>query len=137
MARLAALVCLPGATVTGAQGKRPHRLVIQVSSSDVEAHGGALRNAVNLQNALGPENVDIEVVAYGPGVGMMLAEGEHADRVAELVARGIAFSACGNTLGEMRGRGEQAALVDGVREVTAGVLRIIELQEQGYTYIRP
>lgn len=115
-----------------------HRLVIQVSSDDAQSHDNALRNAVNLQNALGAGNIEIEIVAYGPGVTLMTEAGDKAMRITELISTGVRFSACGNTLRDLReASGTNFPLVVGVREVPAGVVRIIELQEQGYTYIRP
>ena len=50
----------------------------------------------------------------------------------------ITFSACANTMAKMEEKsGQKVVLVEGVRVVPAGVLRILELQEQGYAYLRP
>ena len=119
---------------TGAQ----HKLVIQVSTDDVRTQNMALNNAVNMQKALGMDNIDIEIVAYGPGLSIMTLNSPVSKRIPSLAMQDIIFSACGNTMAKMEEKsGNKIQLVEGVRVVQAGVLRIMELQEQGYTYIRP
>ena len=116
----------------------PHKVVIQVSTDDVRTQNIALNNAVNLQQALGMDNVIIEIVAYGPGLSMLTSKSPASNRVPSLAMQDITFSACGNTKGKMEKKsGKKIELVEGVRIVPAGVLRIMELQEEGYAYIRP
>jgi len=115
-----------------------HRLVIQVSTDDARTQKIALNNAVNLQKLYGIDNVDIEIVAYGPGLGLLTTESKQADRVKSLAVQNIKFSACGNTMKKVAKKtGKLPVLVEGVGEVEAGVARILVLQEQGYAYIRP
>jgi hypothetical protein len=119
-------------------GGPAHKMVIQVSSDDVRTQNLAINNAVNLQNALGMDNVAIEIVAYGPGLGMLTPSSPVSKRVPSLALHDITFSACANTMAKMEEKsGEKVVLVEGVRVVPAGVLRILELQEQGYAYLRP
>jgi len=115
-----------------------HKIVIQVSSDDVRTQNLALNNAINVQNALGMDNVAVEIVAYGPGLSMLTPSSPVSKRVPSLAMHDITFSACANTMAKMEEKsGEKVVLVDGVRVVPAGVLRILELQEQGYAYLRP
>lgn len=115
-----------------------HKLVIQVSSNDVQTQTVAMNNAVNLQKELGIDNIDIEIVAYGPGLSMLMSKNPDAARVSSLAMQNITFSACGNTMHAIEAKtGNPVQLADGVGVVKAGVLRIMELQEQGYNYIRP
>ena len=115
-----------------------HKLVIQVSSKDPLTQKIALNVAVNLQKAYGVDNVAIEVVAFGPGLGIMTAKGKQAKRVASLAVQGITFHACGNTMKKIvKKKGKAPKLVAGVLVVEAGAKRIIDLQEQGYAYIKP
>ncbi|MET0102926.1 MAG: DsrE family protein [Sedimenticola sp.] len=115
-----------------------HKIVIQVSTDDARSQTIALNNAVNLQKAVGQDNVAIEIVAFGPGLGLLTSTSKQAERVSSLALQDITFSACGNTMKKMqRKTGEMPALLEGVRVVQAGVLRIMELQEQGYAYVRP
>ena len=84
------------------------------------------------------DNIDIEVVAYGPGLGLLTKAGNQADRVKSLAVQNIRFSACGNTIAKITKKtGKEPQLVEGVQVVKAGVSRIMELQQQGYAYVRP
>jgi len=115
-----------------------NKVVIQVSTNDPVTQKIALNNAVNLQKALGMDNVEIEIVAYGPGLGLLTRKNEQSTRVASLSAQDIKFSACGNTIKKVTKKtGKTPVLTDGVEVVPGGVIRIMELQQQGYAYIRP
>jgi len=115
-----------------------HKLVIQVSTDDPRTQTIAMNNAVNIQKLYGIDNVDIEIVGYGPGLGMLTAKNKNADRVKSLAMQDIKFSACMNTMNKVKKKkGKMPKLAEGVGTVQAGVARIIELQEQGYSYIRP
>lgn len=115
-----------------------HRVVFHVDSDDPATQAIALNNAVNLQKLYGMDNVEIEVVAYGPGLSMLTQKSSQAERVSSLAQQNITFSACGNTIDKVTKKtGKPPVLLDGVGVVTAGVARIMELQEQGWSYIRP
>jgi hypothetical protein len=115
-----------------------NKLVIQVSTDDPRTQKIALNNAVNLQKLYGIDNITIEIVAYGPGLGLMTTKSGQADRVTSLAMQDITFSACGNTMKKVAKKsGKMPELLEGVVQVTAGVARIMELQQQGYAYIRP
>jgi len=115
-----------------------NKLVIQVSTDDARTQKIALNNAVNLQKLYGMDNVVIEIVAYGPGLGLLTKKSGQASRVESLALQDIHFSACGNTMSKVAKKsGKKPVLLEGVDQVTAGVARIMELQQQGYAYIRP
>lgn len=119
-------------------GDARHKVVIQVSTDDARTQTIALNNAVNLQKAFGMDNVAVEVVAYGPGLSMLIASAPQSQRVSSLAKQDIVFSACGNTMKRIEKKdGKAVVLSEGVRVVPAGVARIVELQEQGYQYVRP
>jgi intracellular sulfur oxidation DsrE/DsrF family protein len=87
------------------------------------------------------EKVTIEVVAYGPGL-MMLVEGKSPvkERIAamSLEISDLKFSACGNTHRAMNKKaGKNVELVSEAEMVQSGVVRLVELQEDGYAYVRP
>lgn len=134
IALLLALVGFHGSVFADAK----HKLVIQVSTDDVRTQNIALNNATNLQKALG-DDIEIEIVAYGPGLSMLAPKSPASKRVPNLaVYQNITFSACGNTMKKIsKNTGKDVTLVEGVKVVPTGVLRIMELQEQGWTYIRP
>jgi len=126
-----------GASIASA-GDVKHKLVIQVSTDDARTQKIALNNAVNLQKELGIDSVAIEIVAYGPGLSLLTAKSKQADRVKSLAMQNITFSACGNTMKKVEKKtGKKPKLVDGVGVVSAGVSRILALQEDGYAYLRP
>ena len=120
-------------------GFAQHKIVIQSSSSDPELQNLALIIAGNLQKHYGMDKVDIEVVAYGPGLGILTQDGSHADKVKSLIEHNIKFSACEGTLKFMasQNKGKRPKLVKGVGTVKDGVVRIVELQEKGYAYVYP
>ena len=133
---LALSILMTGSSAFAAEDVR--KLVIQVSTDDVRTQNIAMNNAVNLQKALGQDNIIIEIVAYGPGLTMLTPKSPASKRVPSLAMQDIIFSACGNTKAKMEKKsGKKITLVEGVQMVPAGVLRIMELQEQGYSYIRP
>lgn len=117
---------------------KPHKLVIQVSTDDPRTQKIALNNAVNLQKLYGIDEVEIEIVAYGPGLGLLTPKNKQAGRVQSLAMQDITFSACMNTMNKVKKKtGKLPKLTEGVGHVQAGVARIMELQEQGYAYVRP
>ncbi len=115
-----------------------HKVVIQVSTDDPRTQKLALNNAVNLQKFYGIDNVKIEIVAYGPGLGILTKENKQSMRVSSLAMQDITFSACMNTMHTIQKKtGKLPILTEGVQKVPSGVVRIVELEEQGYAYIRP
>jgi len=117
-----------------------HKVVIQVSTADVKTQTIALNNAVNIQKHFEPGEVKVEIVAYGPGLSLLTEKGKNklAKRVASLAMSDITFSACDNTMKKIEKKsGKKPVLIDGVKVVPAGVVRIMRLQEKGYSYIRP
>ena len=118
-----------------AASTRQNRVVMQVSDNDPAKWNLALNNARNLQTDLGAANVEIEIVAYGPGIGMLKSESVVGNRIAEALGQGVAVSACENT---MRGQKlAKADMLDGIGYVPAGVVEIMQKQQQGWAYLRP
>jgi len=115
-----------------------HKIVIQVSTDDLRTQKIALNNAVNLQKLYGIDDIMIEIVTYGPGLGLLTKKSRQAKRVESLAMQNITFSACSNTIKKVTKKtGKAPELLVGVGTVKAGVARIMELQEQGYSYLRP
>ena len=137
------IVLVIGATMTfsvavNADSHTKNKIVIQVSTDDPRTQKIALNNAVNMQKLYGIDNIEIEIVAYGPGLGLLTKKSTQASRVTSLAMQDITFSACGNTMKKVeKNTGNMPKLLEGVGQVTAGVARIMELQQQGYAYIRP
>ena len=136
MLLLAILMLFSG--VSYAEDAKPHKVVIQVSSDDPKTQNLALNNAANLQQAYGVDNIEVEIVAYGPGLSLLVADSKQARKLKILAKRGVTLSACMNTMKNIKQKtGEFPVLHEDVRTVPDGVARIVELQEEGYVYIRP
>jgi len=116
-----------------------HKVVIQSSNSDPELQNLALVIAGNLQKHYGMDNVQIEVVAYGPGFGILTKGNPNEQKVKSLIAQDVKFSACEGTMKFIasQNHGKMPELVPGVGKVPDGVVRVVELQEQGYSYVYP
>lgn len=122
-----------------------HRIVIQVDQNDPDVMNLALNNAKNVIEAYRAkkEDVNVEVVAYGPGLHMLRDDTSPVkDRIKELAElsfpSNITFSACNNTKQGMEKReGHPITIIPQAHIVPAGVVRIMELEEQGYSYVKP
>ena len=135
MAAFLALCLASGcATLDPAPGAK-NRVVIQVSDNDPAKWNLALNNARNLQSDLGAANVQIEIVAYGPGLNMVKSGSAVASRIDESVLGGMNIVACENTMANTRVTKEQ--ILPGVNYVGAGVVQIMRRQQQGWSYLRP
>ena len=123
-------------------GAKTHRVAMQVSTNDAGVFDLALSNAVNLAREYGEaaEEVEIEIVAYGPGLQMVRADTSPAKARIHSVTEsvpGIVISACGNTITAMEhAEGRKLELLAGVGVVRAGAVRLVALQEAGWTYLR-
>jgi uncharacterized protein len=133
-----------GMHVASSQGTpKLHRYVIQVSRDDTESMNLALGNAMNakkLYDSRG-QQFQVEIVAYGPGI-LMLRDDKSPvkDRIEEAkkAIPNLVLSMCGNAKAAAERReGHPITPLPGVGVVPAGVVRVAELEEQGWTYIRP
>lgn len=123
--------------------KKPHRLILQVNSNEPAMMNLALNNASNVvqhYKDLG-EKVSIEVVTFGPGLHMLREDTSPVKARIQLLALSspeIAFKACGNTRENMsKAESKEIPLISEATIVKSGVVRVMELQEQGWTYVKP
>ncbi len=120
---------------TGATGQKRHKIVIQVSDNDPAKWNLALNNAKNVQEDVGAANVDIEIVAYGPGIGMLKLESPTGARVADAMKANVRVVACENTMrGQKLGKED---MLTAISYVPAGVTEIMKKQGEGWAYLRP
>ena len=131
------------ATAPAAASKKAHRLVLQVNSNEPATMTLALNNATNVEQYYKErgEKIEIEIVTFGPGLHMLRDDtSPMKDRIKAIAEKSsaISFKACGNTQENM-GKAENKAipLVAQATLVKSGVVRLMELQEQGWTYVRP
>ena len=123
--------------------KKTHHLILQVNSNEPAMMNLALNNATNVEQYyknLG-EKVEIEVVTFGPGLHMLRDDTSPVkDRIKAIADKSpsISFKACGNTQDNMhKAEHKDIPLVAQATLVKSGVVRVMELQEQGWTYVRP
>jgi intracellular sulfur oxidation DsrE/DsrF family protein len=132
------------ASAAFAEGK-PHRIAIHVDQNDPQVMNQALNNATNvIEYYRGKkEDVEVEIVTYGPGLHMLRADTSPVqDRIKtlkDMLAPGkVQFSACNHTKeGMEKTEGHAISVVPGAIVVPSGVVRLMELQEQGWSYVRP
>ena len=111
------------------------KVIFQVSDNDPAKWNLALNNARNVQADLGKDKVEIEIVAYGPGLNMLKAESKVAARLAEALDNEVALLACENTMTNTKVT--KADMYGGISYVLAGVTHIMKRQREGWAYIRP
>jgi uncharacterized protein len=111
------------------------RVVFQVSDNDTGKWNLALNNAKNVQQELGADKVEIEIVAYGPGIGMLKADAVTNSRVMEATKSGIKVVACENTMNVQKLT--RADMNPVISYVPAGVVELMRLHSEGWAYIRP
>lgn len=145
---LAGLMALPsiGMAQTHQEARQTHwavkhRVVIQIDQDDTKAMNLALNNAANMKEYWTGkgEQSQIEFVALGPGLAMVRLDNSPVTaRIFDLEKKGVRFSGCGNTkANQAKAENKDITFLSGVTEVPSGVARIVELEEQGWQYLRP
>ena len=127
--------------VQAAEDDKPfaeERIVLQISDNNPFKQTLVLNVATNLIKHYGQDKVDIEIVAFGPGLRLMFKENVNSGRIQGLSTSGVKFSACKNTIAGMTKKlGHAPELNSNAVPVSAGVVRIIDLQNQGFKLIKP
>lgn len=120
-----------------------HKIVLHVDEADAARQNLVLNNASNINKYYQDkgEEVEIEIVAYGPGLTMLVpGKSPVGDRVKSIQQNyeNVSFRACSNTLAKMSAKaGKQVKLVPEAVMVPSGVIHLVERQEEGWSYIRP
>lgn len=135
-------------TVTAASAAEPaplpdkpfaeHRIVLQLSDNDAAKQGLVIGVANNLLKHYDPDKVAIEVVAFGPGIDLLRPGNSNRARVESLVAQGVRFDICLNTVDTIeRESGKRPEFIAVATPVQVGVGHILSLTENGFTLVRP
>jgi len=135
VAFLAACVAFLSPVGAHAQQGAKQKVVFQVSDGDPAKWNLALNNARNVQAELGKDNVQIEIVAYGPGLGMLKRGSKVEDRLAQALDSNVGLIACENTMHNTKTT--KADMYDGIGYTPAGVTHLMKRQREGWAYIRP
>lgn len=126
-----------GFSGTGVPLQESHRVVMHLNSGDEKVQRGALNNIRHLYQEVGRERLRVELVVHGAGLTLLTKkESVLAPELAQLkTAYEVEYTACSNT---MKAQGlTQADLIDQVDRMVPGMVRLMELQEQGWSYIKP
>ena len=111
------------------------KLLIQMSDAEPARWNLALNNAKNTQDELGAGHIEIEIVAYGPGIGMLKLDSVVNSRLADAAKAGVKIVACENTM-----RNQKLSRDDmhpSASFVASGVVELVRKQSEGWAYIRP
>jgi uncharacterized protein len=141
----AALMSMTFISTGFAADAKPHHIAIQVDQNDPQVMNLALGNVANVIEYYRAKNeeVDIDIVAYGPGLHMLRADTspvqDRVKRLKDMIFPGkIQFSACNNTKqGMEKAEGHPIPILPDATIVPSGVVHLSELQEQGWSYVRP
>ena len=128
-AALTAKAADPGAAV------EHQKVILQVSDSLPSKWNLTLSNASNLQELLGKDNIEIEIVAYGPGIDMLRLESEVGDKIDKAIGNGVKIVACQNTMKAKKLTKDD--MLTSIDYVPGGVLEIIRKEKAGWSYVRP
>lgn len=134
---------ISGASAATVGDKKTHHVVIQVDTDDPATMRIALGNSMNAKKYYDSkgEKLVLEIVAYGPGITMLRSDTSPVkDQIEEVRTGipGITLSMCNNSKEATEKReGKTIIPLPGVQVVPAGIVRVVELQEQGYSYVRP
>jgi uncharacterized protein len=115
-----------------------HRIALQLSDNDPKKQSLVISVAYNLLKAYDPDKVTIEVVTFGPGIVLLRTENTNRKLVESLVAQGVRFDVCLNTVDTIeRETGKRPDIIPVATPVQVGVGQILALTENGYTLVRP
>ncbi|WP_407275989.1 DsrE family protein [Halothiobacillus sp. DCM-1] len=113
-------------------------IALQITDADAGKQQLLLNVARNLIKYYGADNVDLEVVALGPGLRLLLKDNALAPQIDALASDGVRFSACQNSMQAMeKTLGHPLELIAVARTTPAGIVRLYELSKAGYFIDRP
>lgn len=112
-----------------------HKLVLSISNPGKGRQQLVLNNTANVLKAYGQDNIRVEIVAFGPGLKMLLKNNKHAKEIQALKAEGVEFAACHNTMLAMHVT--KAQLNPAATVVPGGIVELIRREEQGWSYVKP
>lgn len=116
-----------------AQKPKPHRIIFQMVSGDTMSHKALMKQLQNITSVA--PTTKIEVVCHGPGLNMLTSDKSVVStQLNTMIGKGIAFYACEFSMQERKV--EKERILPGIGYVKAGIIAIVERQEQGWSYIK-
>ena len=134
-----AVLLLAAQPVFAAKEFVEHKIILQISDPNPFKQTLVLNVANNLVKEYGPDKVDIQIIAFGPGVRLLFADNANKGRIKSLVdIAGVEFHACSNTMKNMGKKLGYAPVINKLASTDSpGVVRIVKLIKEGYTLIKP
>ncbi len=127
------LAILLGSVAFAQQTERQHRIIMQLTSGDTLVHKNLMKQFKNMKEAA--PTMQIEVVCHGPGMDLLMSDRSIVQaKVKEFAAQGIIFLACENTIKERNL--DRSKVIPEAGYVKAGIIHIVERQEDGWSYIK-
>ena len=131
--------CGPADASHSTESAKKHRIVYHLNEPGAEKARAVLVNMQNHVDVVGWKNIEaLELVVHGPALRTFMArdiDPEVRGKLETLLAGGLRFDACQITMA--RQKIEVRDLIQGVTAVPSGVVRVMELQEAGYAYVKP
>ena len=118
------------------EAKARHRVVMHLNSDDEQVQKGVLNNIKNLYQELGGDRIEVELVVHGAGIKLLMKKetkfGEELERLYGMYA--VRYTACSNTMKAMNL--SKSDLIGQVSYTVPAMVRLMELQELGWVYIK-
>ncbi|MEO6895389.1 MAG: DsrE family protein [Caldimonas sp.] len=131
---VAALPFVSRAQTQAAAPAAKNRALFQVTDNDPARWNMILNNMTNLREGVGGEAIEIELVAFGPGIHMLKADSPVKARIAAALKSGVTINGCQNTMTGMKLT--PADMLPEIAYVPSGVVEVMRKQQQGWAYIR-
>ena len=131
------------ATGSALAAGKTHRLVLQISDDSAQKMNTVLNVATNASRYYSSkgEELEIEIIAFNKGLHMLRKDTSPVAKRIKNFAPGmvnVSFKACGVTMkGMTKKEGKKPELFEFAEVIPAGVVRIIERDEDGWTVVRP
>ena len=119
---------------TSASAAAKYRVVMQISNPEPRGWRQTLNNALLLTRNAGRENVQIEIVANGAGIGVLKYDSPNAKEVAAALGVGVKVLACGETMKALQL--EKDDMLPNIGYVPGGLIEILDRQRDGWQYIK-
>ncbi len=124
-------------------GDKVHHLALQISDDSAQKMNTVLNVAANISRYYSGkgEEVEIEIIAFNKGLHMLRTDTSPVKKRIGNFSQSmtnVSFKACGNTMkGMAKKEGKKPELFAFADVVPAGVVRLIERDEAGWTIVRP
>jgi len=114
-----------------------YNAIFHVDENEEPVMNLALNNVINLLKAIPGQEHDLVVLLNGPGAKLVTRNGavSFLERITELVGQGVRFQVCRNAM--IRFEIKEEEIIDDCEIIPAGIVALIDLQNEGFAYIKP